>query len=530
MLWNRARARIAGSWLFLLLFLTVAVHGQERGIQPSSKESQLSTTTLTSSASTAAPGQLVTLTATVSTAKGAANGTVEFTEGANVLGVFHLVGGVATAYSSTLSSGTIVATYSGSGNIPGSSASLVQTVEASPGGIQPEFFGMAFASSSQMPRISYGMFSHPPGAWTSIEGAGRGIYNFSSIDALVLNAPKDENGVALVDLAMNWTPGWAVADQSKCILQKSGFLACTVPPDNIQDWVDFITALINHYNGITAPHIKYYEIWNEANSPSFWTGGVPSLINMGQLAYAILKTDPYSYVLTPSVVWKKGSGPTFMASYLAGGGSTIADGVTFHSYTSVTGAGVKTPVPWPESSTSTNTSIENMITTYRQVADSNGMEGMPLMTTEGGWGVLGVVDPDQQSAWIAHYEIVQAGLASANNLIFQSWWEWGDPQIGVIRNGSDGTPTQAGEAYQQVYSWLVNSVASPCNSASGIWSCPVSANLIVWDDSQTCNGGSCTTSTYAPPAGYSRYVDLTGAVTPIAGTIPLGVKPIMLEP
>jgi hypothetical protein len=461
---------------------------------------------------------------------GAATGVVKFTEGSSVLGVLRLVDGVARVYSSTLDSGTITATYEGSGSIAGSSASLVETVGASTGGIQPGFFGMAAASSSQMPTVSYGVLSHPPGAWTSIEGAGRGIYNFSHIDSFVLNAPKDENGVALVDLSMNWTPGWAVADQSNCILQKAGFLACTVPPDDIQDWVDFVTALINHYNGVAAPHIKYYEIWTEANSPSFWTASVASLVNMGQLAYRILKTDPYSYVLTPSVVWKKGSGPKFMRSYLVSGGSSIADGVTFHAYTSATGAGVvKIPVPWPESSASTNASIEKMITTYRGVADSNGMQGMPLMTTEGGWGVLGVVDPDQQAAWIAHYEIVQAGLASANNLSFQSWWAWGDPLMGVILK-NDGTLNQAGRAYQQVYTWLLNSVPSRCTAAGSIWSCPLSVRLVVWDDSKSCSKGICHKSSYTPPAGYSQYVDLTGALKPISGTIPLGAKPIMLEP
>jgi hypothetical protein len=73
--------------------------------------------------------------------------------------------------------------------------------------------------------------------------------------------------------------------------------------------------LINHYNGITAPHVKYYEIWNEANTSAFWTGSVSSLITMAQTAYPILKQDPYSYVLTPSVVWSGGT--SFMAAFRA---------------------------------------------------------------------------------------------------------------------------------------------------------------------------------------------------------------------
>ena len=156
----------------------------------------------------------------------------------------------------------------------------------------------------------------------------------------------------------------------------------------------FVTNLINHYNGITAPHVKYYEIWNEANTSAFWTGSVSSLITMAQTAYPILKQDPYSYVLTPSVVWSGGT--SFMAAFLQGGGASYADGVTFHGYTSQTGKGMSVPVPLPEGTQSTNAPIQEMITSFREIADSNGMQGKPLMTTEGGWGVNGVSDPDMQ--------------------------------------------------------------------------------------------------------------------------------------
>jgi hypothetical protein len=490
-----------------------------------------STTVLTSSANPSTAGQLVTLAAAVSPPPGPYPGSITFFEGATVLGTVKLIGTAAKLDSSTLLAGsqTITAVYSGNTNVTSGSAQLTQIVGDSPGGLQPQFFAMAVASAGNMPTVSYGTLSHPPGGWTSIESTGRGIYNFSTIDAYVANAPKDGNGVSILDLALGWTPGWAVSDQTNCILQKTGFVACTVPPDNLQDWTDFVTALINHYNGTTAPHIKYYEIWSEANSPSFWTAGVDALVNMASLAYPILKSDPYSSVFTPSVIWRKGNGPAFMTAYLQAGGSSVADGVTFHGYTSSTGRGVTIPVPWPESPQSTTASIETMISTYRQVEDSNGLQGQPLMTTEGGWGVGGVVDPDQQSAWITHYEIVQAGLAASNNLLFQTWWSWGDPTMGVICTTQD-TPTQAGYAYQLVYSWLVNNQPSACAVSGTIWSCPLSNNLIVWDDSQNCSNGTCTTSVFTPPTGYSQYIDLTGAVWPINGTIPLGVKPIMLEP
>ena len=397
--------------------------------------------------------------------------------------------------------------------------------------IQPAFFGMGAVSSGDLPKVTYGTLSHPPLAWTSIEGTARGTYDFTSMDQFVNGAPKDANGVAQVDLAMGWTPGWAVAVQTHCLTQKTtGLVICTSPPDNIQDWTDFITQVAQHYNGVTAPHVKYYEIWNEANTNSFWTGGIKKLISMAQIAYPILKQDGFSTVLTPSVVWTAGT--TFMTSYLSGGGSNYADGVSFHGYPEKTGKGIKLPVQLPESLTSTNAPMQVMIPAYRAVADTNGMLGKPLVTTEGGWGVNGVSDPDMQAAWITQYVILQAGLAAQNNLQFQTWYTWGHASSGTIETGL-GLPTPAAYAYEQVVNWLVGTTPSPCTSSGKglhLWSCPVGNNLIVWDASQTCSNGVCTTGPYTASQSFTKYVDLTGTTNAITGTIALGVKPILLEP
>ena len=393
--------------------------------------------------------------------------------------------------------------------------------------IQPSFFGMGISNSTDLPKVTYGTMSHPSLVWTTAEGTGRGVYNWKNVDPFVNHAPKDANGVANVVLSMGWTPGWAVADHKHCFTTITSVVACTVPPDNIQDWVDFLTALVNHYNGKNGAHVKYYEIWNEANDPLFWTGGVPALVGMAQVAYPILKADPYSQVTTPSAIWSQGI--SFMTAYLKAGGSNYADVLTFHGYPSATGSKSQVPVPMPESAASTNAPIQNMVADFRQVADQNGMTGKPIGSTEGGWGVHGVSDADMQMAWIAHYEIVQAGLAASNNLIFQTWFTWGHSNSGTIETTS-GNASRAGTGYNVVLTWLTGQQPQPCTNTGDIWSCAVGSNLIVWDASQTCSAGVCTSSSYTAPAAYTKYVDLTAAVTPISGAIALGVKPILLEP
>jgi hypothetical protein len=394
--------------------------------------------------------------------------------------------------------------------------------------IPSSFFGMGVSSAADTPKVTYGTLSHPGVAWTNIEGTARGTYSFRATDSFVKIAPKDANGVALVDIVMGWTPGWAVADQSTCIHNnKDKQLVCTAPPDNIQDWIDFITAVINHYNGVTAPHVKYYEIWNEMSNPKFWTGTPQQMVALAQVAYPILKQDPYSTVITPSVVWS--NGVNYMTNYLQAGGYLYADALSFHGYPSQTGFGFTTPVPMPESPLSTNAPIMTMITTFRSIADANGMLGKPIMTTEGGWGTNGVTDPDMQAAWITHYEILQAALATTNNLQFQTWYTWGYVESGTIEN-KNGTATAAGLDYSVVLTWLTGYTPTPCTVSGNIYTCQVAyEKQIVWDASQTCSNGICTTAPYTPDPSYITTEEITGLIVPIyRHVVNLGIKPLLL--
>ena len=86
--------------------------------------------------------------------------------------------------------------------------------------------------------------------------------------------------------------------------------------------------------------------------PAVLDGRVPTLVSMAQLAYPIIKADPYAMVTTPSVIWSQGI--SFLTSYLKDGGANYADALTFHGYPSATGSKTQVPVPMPESAASTN--------------------------------------------------------------------------------------------------------------------------------------------------------------------------------
>jgi hypothetical protein len=84
-----------------------------------------------------------------------------------------------------------------------------------------------------------------------------------------------------------------------------------------------------------------------------------------------------------------------------------------------------------------------------------------------------------------------------------------------------------------------NTLSAACtpntDGMPAVWSCGLTngswKGLAVWDASKDCSNGSCATSSYTVPAGYTQYLDLTGALTTAGAgsTIQIGAKPILLE-
>jgi N-acetylglucosamine-6-sulfatase len=413
--------------------------------------------------------------------------------------------------------------------------------------VPPTFFAMS-AVRADYPKVTIGTLAHQEFAWARIEKS-RGTFDFQPFDNYMNDVKK--NG--LVDTVTNTanmamtlsagTPNWAVADQSTCSPGANGTVPCTAPPDNIQDWKDFLNALIQHYNGTTQPNIRYYELWNEFNVALWWTGTDAQMVALAQAAYPIIHQDPYSILLTPSVAGPVGtaspnSGVTWMTRYLHAGGSQYADGGAFHGY--IAAQNGVSPFPMPEDdSTSGCTpfvscfgSIVTKATQMRAVFDQNGLAGKPMFQTEGSWGNQTVTDSDTQIAWVTRYTLLQAGLRSTLNLQMAAWFSWGGGTTfgwGDLETASLA-PNPAGFAYDEVFHWLVGAtIDTPCSGASnGTWICTLSrpggyVAQAVWNTK-----GSLS---YSPAARYTQYRDLTGKTVtiPLGSTVSIGAKPILIE-
>jgi len=396
------------------------------------------------------------------------------------------------------------------------------------------------------PAVSLGTLGHPVKlAWQTIEQT-KGIYDFSFYDGLVGIAPKDPDGSNTADviLVLGNTPPWAaLSNPSSCSTDAHGVVSCTAPPDNIQDWTNFVTALVGHYNGTSAPHVKYYEIWNEASCTCHYSGTIAQLVALAAAAYPVIKTDRHSFVLTPSVVGPAHSsaeaGPSFLIDYLAAGGANFADIAAYHGYIAQKDI-PSYPLPTEDCGTSNNCfgSILTQINTYRQVLDSNGMLGKPLFNTEGGFYDSSVTDADTAAAWLSQYYVLQAGQYQASKAQVVNWWLWGGQFVPGSPELPGHTPSRVGVAYNQVYSWLVGAVFSaPCSNVGNIWTCNITASggspaQVIWDASQTCVSGICTSNNQIIPTAFTQYRDLAGdPPTTITdhSAVPVGLKPIILN-
>lgn len=176
--------------------------------------------------------------------------------------------------------------------------------------------------------------------------------------------------------------------------------------------------------------------------------------------------------------------------------------------------------------------IVTKATMMRQTFDQHGLTGKPMFDTEGGWGNGTVTDPDTQTAWLAQWYLLQAGLRASENLQMAAWFTWGDPTTfhwGTIETNAQA-PTQAGLAFNQVCRWLVGAVMSqPCSAApDGSWNCTITRPggyraLAMW----SAQGAK----SYTPDPASTEYRDLAGNTVKInKGTpIAIGAKPILLE-
>jgi hypothetical protein len=115
--------------------------------------------------------------------------------------------------------------------------------------------------------------------WRQIEAACKGCFDWSEADRVVKTSANA--GVQII-ARLDFQPKWARADG-----------AANGPPDNYQDYADFVSAFVSRYSsGSSIGRVAAIEVWNEVNLDREWGGAT---INKQQAAdYVRLLGGAYS--------------------------------------------------------------------------------------------------------------------------------------------------------------------------------------------------------------------------------------------
>ena len=392
-------------------------------------------------------------------------------------------------------------------------------------------------------------------SWSLINTAN-GVYDWTLLDERLADA-KAHGVDILYDLAR--TPVWAQcgpSTASPCI-QTSGCAyaseswgggpgQCYWPADlnsdgtgTNQHWKDWVTAIATHSVNSTGAHTRYYEIWNEPNQGAFFRGTVAQLVRMTQDAACILKgigsgcttagIDPSALIVTPAPTLGGMAIDSWMGDFMAAGGGGVVDVIAFHGYNGTN----------PEKIVDVMNRLETgSLATYNQTSK-------PVFDTEFSWGEnASFPDLDQQVGFVARSLLLH--WSSGVDRVY--WYSWDVSAImwsltsisgcSVPDSSGSGYTCRTAVAFEQLQDWMVGAAGgSGCSATGTVWTCTFTRAggyqaLAVWDSSQTCSNGSCTTSKFTVPndVTYLHYRDLAGTVKTIAGsTVPIGYKPILLE-
>jgi Glycosyl hydrolases family 39 len=406
------------------------------------------------------------------------------------------------------------------GGVFSSGASAQTKLKPPAQSIPATFFGLhvhyAYVSDRHWPDVPFGAWrlNTEHVAWYDLEPK-KGQWNFSALDKDVDLAQAHH--VQLM-FALGYTPTWASARPQSRDDKHPGY---TAEPKDMNDWRDFLRTLATRYKG----KIQAYELWNEPNSPEFYSGTVDQLVRLAKEGYTTLhQVDPTITVVSPPPA---GGNLPYLDKYLAAGGGEYADIIAYHFYV--------TPDP-PEA-------MVDMAEKIKQIMAKYGVANKPLWCTETGYYMqaqyrdvkpVGTVFPvlpyDQAAAYVARAYI----LTWAAGVQRVYWWAWDDPNLGLADGqGFDIGMTRkpAAEAYDRVAHWLIGALMTSCSSDdSGTWVCEITrpddyGGHIVWN----VRGDKNFT---IPEAWHARWrTNLSGPNSSVAGAkeVEIGIKPILLE-
>lgn len=299
--------------------------------------------------------------------------------------------------------------------------------------IPPSLFGMHihfFGKTTPWPTVHFKAWRlwDASVTWPYLEPR-KGEWDFRLLDQYVEAAQKNDVEILLV---LGESPRWASARPEEPSATQKGFAA---EPRSIEDWRSYVRTVATRYRG----RIKQYEIWNEPNLKSFYSGSMKKMLELVKEASAILKAvDSSNLVISPSITIAN-DGISWLEQYLEQGGGTFVDVLGIHLYV----------FPGPP---------EAMLPVVEQVKEllrRHAMSTMPIWNTEMGWAKPDTFTVEKSIGYVARTYIVSwwAGIQRVY------WYAWDNHSwVSLLMTERDGrTLTPAARAYGEIQKWLIGS-------------------------------------------------------------------------
>lgn len=267
-------------------------------------------------------------------------------------------------------------------------------------------------------------------AWRELEGGGKGKWRWNIADRM-MDQIDAHNLKVIVRLSSQ--PAWA---SSKVTLPEVS------PPDDLQDFYDYVYAVADRYQG----RVEAYQIWNEPNLAREWGDRPPNpaeYVELLKVGYEAVKAaDPQAIVISAGMAPTTRNDAVAMPDthfiqgmYEAGGGAYF-DALGVHA------PGYKSPPEIDPDIVAADPALNNgdsaspdlrRVYAFRRVEDlrelmvRNGDEAKKVVILEFGW----TVDPRPESPyyWHAVDPITQAQFFErAYTYAAENWQPW----IGVM--------------------------------------------------------------------------------------------------
>lgn len=291
--------------------------------------------------------------------------------------------------------------------------------------------------ASHIPSVPYnGMRLWDTGqAWKDINTSA-GVYNWSNLDQWLAEAKSTGKDVLYTfGLVPFWANGGSSAPND-----------WGIPPSDIATgnahFKAFVTAIVNHSLASSTAKINYYELWNEPDLTSFWSGTAAQLVTMAHDAFTIIRAlDPSAKIIGPSPSTSNRFGVHFLPAYYAAGGTPYQDYVGCHSYL-FDGLNFA----------STPNQIVDSINSLKSLMSSNGIGGLPIWYTEGSWGHNTTLTSAQQVAYLGQRYLFMWDTGGGQ-VVRDYWYEWDNSQWGTLWSPASGI-LPPGTAFRLVQGWL----------------------------------------------------------------------------